>query len=530
MANILLLFLSKLPEKTKTDKDQITFVDDAGREFSGIYTNDAPAKSIMSLLKSADQQLDRIICATSPEAMEGAFDKYSQMIADYALEQGMSMPEIVSVQWDRDDHVLKVTADILAHIVSAERQPQDHRQETGRVAGRKGISSMEDALDEDIHIYFDATGGFRSANYALLFVVRFLEYSGIKCKKVVYATYPAPYRIEDLNDVYKMFDLINAADSFTSYGNAGKLKDFYAGNGNQEIRKLIEAMNEFSEAIGLCDIARLDDILINFNRALDDFKSGASASDRLFSSIIDVIKQKFAITEENEIDYMHLIEWCIDNNLLQQALTIYTEKIPVYLYEKGYFIINNPDIKKNLKESKVVNWQESHLNDQFQLFWDGFFRLWDGSLVDTKGGKRRSEKNSVSRNQVIRKLPDLLEEQRHSRNYRLPDWLSANEMQEILVNYLYIKNYIRNRANHAGGNDAENDRNSINQSSNSKGSNSQEGLFKKYNYTVVNTDSGTTYISAGAVSESLRRGIELIKKDRKKAGKKRKNNIIIVRS
>lgn len=507
MANLLLLFLST-PSKDQREK---TYISSDGSPICGVNTNDAPAKYILSLLKSQNQSLDRIICATSAKAKEeGAYKNYCQMISNFCTEKGINPPQVIEVEWDISGHVLKVTTDILSYIIS-----DSHYGENQPAEDTSAIIRNEDG----INIYIDATGGLRDANFALMGVVRFLEYSEVKFKKAIYATYPAPYEMKDLSDIYELFNLINAADSFTSYGNAGKLRNYYADNKNKAIRELIGAMNEFSEAIGLCEVSRLDTILHRLNQALADFISDGSVEDRLFASIIEVIRKKFAITgANNEIDYLNLIEWCINNNLLQQAITIYTEKIPIYLYEKGFFKINNPDIERNLQESKIKNWGESHLDIRYQLFWDAFFRLWDGSIVSG----RRNYDSSPGRNKVIIDLPGLLKT--HSRDYSLPNWLPDGEMeqamQNILVNYLYIKNYIRNRTNHAGGNEEKSDNSS-----------KMQHLFKRYRYPTVDVADKTSHITADIVTNALKRGIGLIRNVlSKKAKHKRKSNTIIIRN
>ena len=45
-------------------------------------------------------------------------------------------------------------------------------------------------------------------------------------------------------------------------------------------------------------------------------------------------------------DYLKITQWCIDNGLIQQALTVFNEKMPRYLFNKGY-------IKVKVEERKA---------------------------------------------------------------------------------------------------------------------------------------------------------------------------------
>lgn len=56
---------------------------------------------------------------------------------------------------------------------------------------------------------------------------------------------------------------------------------------------------------------------------------------RMFSDMIQIIRQKLYIKEGTQLTYPDLIRWCLDNNMIQQALTLYIEKMPVYYYEQG---------------------------------------------------------------------------------------------------------------------------------------------------------------------------------------------------
>ncbi len=315
MKNILILNLSRLritKGDSSNEKKTGKYKSDEGTIY-GINTNDAPAKYIIKKLMSEGKKLDRIICIKTAEA-GSAYEKYTEMIHEFCDGIQCRSPEIIPVSGSYEG------------------------TDMGPV-----VKNVLDNIKKDDRIYLDTTGGARNSSYLLMFITRFLEYEGIKLEKAVYSLYnegSENNQITDVTNLYSMFDLINAANTFTSFGNADELARIFKGTENEQIKEVIEVLREFSDSVTLCQ-TNLSDVLERLNKSLISVSEQTDLSDTgeiLFCRIVDVIKNKFNISDDKpEIDYPDIIRWCIENNLVQQAVTIYNEKIPEYLYRKGYF-------------------------------------------------------------------------------------------------------------------------------------------------------------------------------------------------
>lgn len=102
----------------------------------------------------------------------------------------------------------------------------------------------------------------------------------------------------------------------------------------------------------LCDSVKISEL--HLNNLAKEINSGEGMLGEIqvsmFSELLSVIKKKFYIIDDEEqvgVDYKRftypkLIKWCLDNNLIQQALTLYVEKMPVEYYEK-YLKISDED-------------------------------------------------------------------------------------------------------------------------------------------------------------------------------------------
>lgn len=225
-------------------------------------------------------------------------------------------------------------------------------------------------------VYIDTTESFRNASYILLAVVRILEYSGIHCVKAVYSNYHAsPRRIEDVTNAYRLFDLINAANSFTAFGNSTELERFFREKDTPRIRRVVAAMKDFSKAVAMCRTSGLDGILAEMNESLSEIDAMEPRTEEevLFCSISGLIRQKFGIPSPGgKIEYPEIIRWCLSNQMIQQAVTIYIEKIPAYLLEKRYFTVSEA-IRAHAEANRGVYDFAYHVLRRFSLKTDRLF-------------------------------------------------------------------------------------------------------------------------------------------------------------
>ncbi|MBP1565084.1 MAG: hypothetical protein J6A58_04930 [Oscillospiraceae bacterium] len=318
MKNILILNLSTAPSDKNGKVDMYNYESDNG-EFKGLFSNDAPTKYVIDFLIRQNKTLDKILCIKTKKSYEESYSHFEKMVKDFCDEKGVLTPNIV--------------------LISSHHASTDMAQT---------IQQILENVDKDDKIYIDTTGGARNAAYLLMFIVRFLEYEGVVLKKAVLSVHTDnPRRIEDVTSLYKKFELINAANTFTSFGDASELAKLYEGTQNVAITETINAMKEFSEAVTLCK-TDLGEIIKKLNVQLKKLSSlqTSDENDILFLRIVDIIKEKFNISKnKEELNYKDVITWCVKNNLIQQAITIYAEKIPEYLYDKKYFGANQSIIQ-----------------------------------------------------------------------------------------------------------------------------------------------------------------------------------------
>ena len=205
------------------------------------------------------------------------------------------------------------------------------------------------AAGDEVTLHVDLTGGMRDVNIMMLDLTRLLEYSGLKIGHILYSDFGKKTVVE-LKNIYDLFQLTAGVEEFVNFGSVKALKIYYRDKSVSEpLQKLLDAMENFAEAIKLCHYGQFRDAIINLHDAVNDFDKYTSADveDILMARLIERIRKDYHnIIVKRELDDAQVIRWCLEHDYLQQALTLYTERIPEYLGEK--FIVPSESVDKKI--------------------------------------------------------------------------------------------------------------------------------------------------------------------------------------
>ena len=327
---VLILFLSiyRGGEERKYD------VEDSDQVVQGTETNDAPVRYLLQYALSEGEQnaVGKILCIASRQVRKkdedgkSDVDRFREMVKTYIQDdkrlsehyEGIEgrMPEIVIIDYDEDED-----------LGTSERSMRVYRQ----------IAKCLEHSEGEKAFYIDYTGGLRDVGFLMTAIVRYLEYQGWICRKIVYSN-GNRRMIQSIDCIYEMFRLINGVEQFVRTGNAGLLRECYEKEGDFATEELLGLMVRFSEAVSLCDLDGIDHLLPEISDALNHYRDREKEPSffvEMFDGLIDIIRKKLYLSEGNTLTYPQLIRWCVDNDLILQALGIYVEKLPKYYYESG---------------------------------------------------------------------------------------------------------------------------------------------------------------------------------------------------
>lgn len=336
---ILLLFISPYREGEKA----VYYLEESNHcvEFEGIQTNDAPVKYLMDYACSQGDRIDKIICIVSENVKKKGFQEFQQMVRDYVstndkLAQMYQDSEILFCPVDYDEEKES----------TAERTFQIYNQLS------KALLSETEA-----NIYIDYTGGLRDISFFMTVVIRYLEYQNLKCRKIVYSkklNQQNACTIHTIDCIYDLFTLINGVDQFVRTGNADLLGECYENEQDAETKKLLALIIRFSKVMSICDVQQIEKIRPQISDGLQKYGKNRimkSVYLEMFADMTAVIRKKLYIGEHSTLTYPDLIRWCLDNNMIQQALTLYIEKMPQYYYEQK--LLKKPESMKAVENGQT---------------------------------------------------------------------------------------------------------------------------------------------------------------------------------
>ena len=104
----------------------------------------------------------------------------------------------------------------------------------------------------------------------------------------------------------------------------------------------------------------------------------------MFKTLIPTVKEKLYI-DKTPPSILDLSQWCLDNNMLQQAVTIYNEKI------LSYYILNNYDDFKNELKKPIPKYRSyKDIHEAYK----NLSKIWDE--FNDSDGKRKKYTKQIS--------------------------------------------------------------------------------------------------------------------------------------
>ncbi len=253
------------------------------------------------------------------------------------------------------------------------RIPVSFKEKTGDPSANslKAVNAMEEAIKKYLkhenvplnkcNIYADTTGGYRPANMAMSAVMQLLVYQGANLRRVVYSDGKKVFDVQPINDMYR---LVAGVDAFTKYGSSAAMNEYFQDLTSGEVtsypplKNLLKEMNDFSESVMLCQPTKIEKNLEELMTALKEFpkKTGEGITRppkvELFARMIDELEEKYAPmysetgpSGHNKADRLEIIKWCVDNSLLQQAVTFCTEWLPEFFAEHGVIYADDLEVQ-----------------------------------------------------------------------------------------------------------------------------------------------------------------------------------------
>lgn len=301
--NILVATISALTRTNPSDyKIKVNGEEKGG--ISAVHTNESIVKAFAQL----GVKIDKIVALCSDMVQTKHDDRFGGFTAlEYYTQKALELyceVQIVEVQIDNRNN-----SEILNNICN-------------------------EITDADT-VYLDIAGGQRTIANIIQLLAKILQYKGIKNPLSLYSDIQKSDNfIVDTREFTIMTDIADAINEFVTTGKSVQLNRCLEKV--SDYTELLKAMNDFSEKIMLCDIGKLDSTLSALKESIDKINNNAPTTivQTVIKQLLPIIREKLFVGHNN-VDYKQIINWCLENGLIQQAVTIYIEKMPVFYFQKG---------------------------------------------------------------------------------------------------------------------------------------------------------------------------------------------------
>jgi len=217
---------------------------------------------------------------------------------------------------------------------------------TDREITMRSVEAAEKILKNgEAKLYIDFNGGQRHVAFMLLNISNLLKLRHIKIREILVMNYENRtngfVKVEHMNSIFKCMDLSSGLNEYINYGRIKMLKSYFAECYNKEIREMLDAMETFSNSLQLCRTSQVFTQKRELKTMLDGFifsqkeKEEKETFEILFSYVVNDILEGYGTLLSGELP--EVINWCVEKDFIQQALTFYVERMPIYFWESGVF-------------------------------------------------------------------------------------------------------------------------------------------------------------------------------------------------
>lgn len=296
---------------------------------------------------------DTIEACQTNESIAKAFAAYKKLQESSGIHKAIALvsTEVRNdlVEWAGNKTALQYYSDIIHSLWSqaelltidiASKEPEELLKE------------LVEYFSVDDCIYIDAAGGRRTDINIILQTAKIMQYVGVEAEMSLYADIQSTNNfIRDTSEFTEIENLSAALSEFMFTGRADLLSNISNPTTSEEWKALFEAMQKFSDCISIGDVDNLDAILERVQEAVARCKNvdAIDVSSVIIQRFLPIFEERI-IGKDTKVDYLQVIQWCVDNKMVQQALTIIVEKLPKYLIDNRYFYPRTIDVKQSIEE------------------------------------------------------------------------------------------------------------------------------------------------------------------------------------
>lgn len=341
--------------------------------------------------------------------------------------------------------------------------------------------------NQEVSLYVDSTGGFRDTSYLYVLLTKILNYSRYDLRDIIYSKIERKpehaesnqemlkNRIYVINDTFKLLDITNGFHEFIAYGKVNTLQKNIGNDCSKEVKNVLKTMKNYADDLSICRWSKFHEHMENLSKGITEIRNKKDKlkndKDRIFVLLLDEIEKRMCLSsntkekKKNQLMVVAVLSNCIENEMYQQALTLYREQMQTFLENNDIFVIEPCLAKDKLEEflhgfrlyervnnkhqpGKCIKWTKQKaekvnkqlIKDERKTRYEIFSSLQNENQLYDLGKFTSSE-------YVIENI-ELLQKEGVITTYK-KDKKSA--IKQVLKDYVIIRE-LRNRVNHGNSN------------------------------------------------------------------------------
>lgn len=386
-------------------------------------TNESAVRYLQQDLSKKGEKLDKIYAFATQTVQQNIQYKDKNKIWHFFIYHGKSITHLNFIKKRLEDILTETNWHVLCEPITESADvalPMDQTLwYTLQMADtiQKDVRQLRERYPKaEIVLHADCTGGPRHAIMMLLDIIRLLQYAHLQIGKILYSNWlknEQRGRVETINDVFDFYNLVAGAEEFVNFGSVQDIRAYFHERITSEpLDNLLLSMADFADEVKLCRRWRFTDAAIHLRQSLQAFEqyvqekqtAGLTTvlfnqderlNDLLMFQLLPQLHQSYGLLLQPQSDILALISWCLQQGLLQQALTLYTEGLPDYLFQKGFISFSrNKKIRATLEEDYAKNGKEY---DKHFYFLNHYERK------ENKAARKKEEKLAEQKLPVLEK-------------------------------------------------------------------------------------------------------------------------------
>ena len=257
------------------------------------------------------------------------------------------------------------------YVLKIEDNPTDEQVNDYCVSAAKILMELWSCKAK---FYLDTNGGPRDTMMILIGTLRAISHYSIVPQYAAYSYLTAgksdfhtPKKILDKSGSYRFFDLVSGLDDYLTVGYSDRLFKYFSNNSGRtdKILSVLDKVQNMSHAFSLCHPEDMIKSVRDVVSALESAKDVSGLEEYVLGEIRkDFGEQLLKCAEKGQSEenfLIPLLEWSLKKNYIQQAITLYAERLPEVIVNKEilYYIKIEKNSKKNNKEQTNVQIEET---------------------------------------------------------------------------------------------------------------------------------------------------------------------------